>query len=287
MKKSIIAIFLAYFWIYTLSANTQNVTTPKAINPEEKLSNNIVGGLFIGISGIREKMNNSLEFSPDLKTYGVDNREEIHRNSSEINGFGFEGRLGLMKTFSNVGIRIYGYYGMSFAKFDTLGIKPTVSLDRYVETAFLDTRYYGGIAELMIGSFQSQEVTFYFIAGGGYQFTDYSMNGTISIADEKITAVNYKADLYHAGNRAKIFKYESPLVSVGVGMIINQHHMFEFGLRYLFNNPYMLTSSPLAYDITSYTVTLGSHSYDEDDSVKIKNNLVNHFHASLSYIFLF
>lgn len=286
MKKLIVTIFLACFWIYTLSANAQNVTTPKAINPEEKLPNNIVGGLFIGISGIRGKMNNSLEFNPDLKTYGVSNREEVQRNSSEIKSFGFEGKLGLMKTFSNIGIRIYGYYGMSFGEFDTLGIKPTVSLKPYIETAFLDTRYYGGIAELMIGSFQSQEVNFYFIAGGGYQFTDYSMSGTISVADE-MTSPNYKADLYHAGNRAKTFKYESPLVSLGVGMIFNQHHMFEFGLRYLFNNPYMLASSRLTYDITRYTVTPGTHSYDENDSVNIKNNLTDHFRVSLSYIFLF
>lgn len=293
MKKLISVVFLACSCAGILFGDTQDVIVApvqKADSSEEKLPNSIVGGLFMGISISHQDMTNSMSFDPDLNTYGVKNKEAGKINMNTTGNFGFEGKLGLMKTFNNGGFRVYGYYGTSFGSFDTLGVKLDPNRhDRHVQTAYLDARYYGGIAEFMFGSFQKQGGNLYFLVGGGYQFTDYSLNGSLSLADGDLESFHSAADVYRADNEGKIFGYKSPLISFGVGIIFNQHHMFEIGARYLFKDPSIVTKSPLRYDTTYYTGPIPTEApkYDTDDVIKIRNNITNNFYFSLNYNFLF
>ncbi|PAF42641.1 hypothetical protein [Helicobacter sp. 11S03491-1] len=287
MKKNIFSAFLlgciSSFLVAQTPTLPENETNPSPTSNPSK-GNNITGGLFFGAAFGFNKIYNDFTMPAGFQTYEFKDSKTNSENLVSSDGFAFEAKIGLMKTFKNVGIRVYGYYGKAYNAYATLGNSPKAyNSDNYIHYGYIDSDYYGGMFDLMIGSFQSDDFAPYFMLGGGYQFTHYGLAGSISLGDMNGNDI----DIYHTGNSAEL-RTKSPVIHVGFGAMSGKHHIIEMDLRLLFDAPKIDSTSSIGYD-TSYVPFASTNSplrHKDGDLINITNQFLN---AALlmSYSYLF
>ncbi|PAF52501.1 hypothetical protein [Helicobacter sp. 13S00477-4] len=289
-----------------LSVNAQekppaSPPAPTKVSDDEPKENNITGGLFIGFSYGGDLIYDDVKLPNNLYTYNVKDKKPNYLDSFNPDGIGFEARLGLIKTFKNIGLRAYAYYGKSWLSYESLGFNERISslivgTDDFIQTGYLDVQYYGGIIDLMLGAFQSKGFSAYFTLGGGYQYTNYTSAGTFSVGDKNNDATSIFSgktvtDIYSGRNKASVVEYASPVVSLGLGAISGKHHMLEANMRYIINTPTIDAYTTVAYEGTAYKgidlTTTHTKRYNDDEHIMIQNNIMIHLNFMLSYSYIF
>ncbi|PAF43602.1 hypothetical protein [Helicobacter sp. 11S02596-1] len=289
-KFSLIAII----WFLVNGALYGNEDTPIAPNTQKPIKppegNNIKAGLFIGFTLGYNSISDNLNPDAPIHIYEFSDKKSREKNKAISAGVAFEGKLGFIKTFKSVGIRFYGYGGKTYVSYQTLGIKPKPNDGDYVQEGETETTYYGGIADLLFGNFESTITSMYFFIGGGYQITDYRFRGDISFGDNFLDRFGHlkQVDLYRLSNTGKD-KIASPLINIGVGGMLNKHHMFEMTWRYLLKTPCFESNHKPRYE-TTYArwgeTNLEPDRYDET-RVNLKNNITANWNLNFTYSYIF
>ncbi|MDO7252648.1 hypothetical protein [Helicobacter cappadocius] len=248
------------------------------------VGDNITGGLFFGLSAGADFINNHFKTDQNLTSYNYSKDGEKAGNTPSFSGFNLEGKLGLIKTTKNIGIRIYGYYGRAWDSMETFGLQYTpINANSYYESAYLDSEYYGGMLDILFGGFQTGDITGYFSIGGGYQFTHYKLSGTVSLGYANTYFLD--DDIYRSNLSGNEY-IQSPVANIGGGVIVNKHHMFEINLRYLFINPIFINDSE-----TKMIGTAGFPIYKknipDNTPITIRESIGYNFNLTFNYMYIF
>lgn len=246
--------------------------------------NNITWGLFFGVTLGTDFIKNNLSTDVNLTSYNYSKDGTDAGQNPSFGGINGEARLGLIKTTKNIGFRVYGYYGRSWDFMESFGLSYTpINADGYYENAYLDAQYYGGMIDFLFGGFQDADTTVYFSVGGGYQLTNYKLTGNIGLGYKNNDYLD--DDLYRSSLSGNRF-IQSPVANIGVGAMINKHHLFEINLRYLFINPTFLSESK-----TDLVGTAGSSLYKkyipDNTPITIRQSISYNMNLTFNYMYKF
>lgn len=247
-------------------------------------SNNITWGLFFGLTLGADFIKNDLDTNVNLTSYNYSKDGTDAGKYPSFGGINIEARLGLIKTTKNIGFRIYGYYGRAWDSMESFGLSYTpVNADGYYENAYLDAKYYGGMIDFLFGGFQYNDSTVYFSVGGGYQLTSYRLTGNVGLGYKNNDFLD--DDIYRSSLSGDRF-IQSPVANIGIGAMINKHHLFEINLRYLFINPIFVSESK-----TELVGTAGSSAYQksipDDTPITIRESIGRNMNLTFSYMYKF
>lgn len=249
---------------------------------DRPISNNLTWGLFFGLTLGTDLIKNNFDTNVNLTPYNYSKDGTDAGEKPSFGGINIEGKLGFIKTTKNMGFRIYGYYGRAWDSMETFGLDYTpVNADGYYENAYLDASYYGAMVDLLFAGFQDTNVTMYFSIGGGYQFTDYKLRGKVSLGYKNSALLD--DDIYRS-NLSGNSLIQSPVANIGMGVMLNKHHLFEINLRYLFVNPIFVSESQ-----TDLVGTAGSSvqkKYIPDNTpITIRESIGYNMNLTFSYIY--